>query len=269
MKGHWTLFSVLSILSIAIWIAPEARGQNEVAAAHIAAARATAVRPGHDFSFPFNRLCTRIDPAASIDPAAAGPLVRRIPPRSDWFREPTKIFDNLYFVGSGGEPGWVVTTSEGSILVDANESYAVEEQVDKGLRKLGLDPADIKYILVTAAHTDHYTGAPYLIERYHPRIVMSEADWKVVETSNIPVQIKPARDILATDGMEITLGDTTITLHVTPGHTPGTVSMLIPLIDGDQRHMGGLWGDWVSDSTGTALSILPTRAQCSKPTARR
>ena len=71
---------------------------------------------------------------------------------------------------------------------------------------------------------------------------MSEADWKVVETSNLPGEIKPKRDIVATDGMKITVGDTTITLHVTPGHTPGTVSMLVPLKDGNQRHLGGLWG---------------------------
>ena len=234
--------ALCSVLFTAGWVALEANAQNAAAEAHVATARAAAARPGHDFSFVLDRLCKQIDPADTVDPAARGPLPRRTPPRSDWFREPTKIFDNLYFIGSDGEPGWVVTTSAGIILIDTTDSYAVAEQVGNGFRKLGLNPADIKYILVTAAHTDHYAGAPYLIERYHPRIVMSEADWKVVETSNLPAEIKPKRDIVATDGMKITLGDTTITLHVTPGHTPGTVSMLVPLKDGNQRHLGGLWG---------------------------
>jgi metallo-beta-lactamase class B len=244
MKRYWVpgLCGVLSVLFTAGGVVPEAAAQIAAAETHVAAARAAATRPGHDFSFVFDRLCKEINPADAVDPAARGPVARRTPPRSDWFREPTKIFDNLYFIGSDGEPGWVVTTSAGIILIDTTDSYAVEEQADKNLRKLGLNPADIKYILVTAAHTDHYAGAPYLITRYHPRIVMSAADWNVVETSNLPSEIKPKRDIVATDGMKITVGDTTITLHVTPGHTPGTVSMLVPLKDGNQRHLGGLWG---------------------------
>ena len=199
MSKHSFAPALCSVLFAAGWIALEANAQNAAAEAHVATARAAAARPGHDFSFVLDRLCKQIDPADTVDPAARGPLPRRTPPRSDWFREPAKIFDNLYFVGSGGEPGWVVTTSGGIILIDTTDSYAVEEQVGNGFRKLGLNPADIKYILVTAAHTDHYAGAPYLIERYHPRIVMSEADWKVVETSNLPAEIKPKRDIVATD----------------------------------------------------------------------
>ena len=48
--------------------------------------------------------------------------------------------------------------------------------------------------------------------------------------------------MIATDGMKVTLGDTTVTLYFTPGHTPGTVSALFPLKDGNQRHVGTIWG---------------------------
>jgi metallo-beta-lactamase class B len=44
--------------------------------------------------------------------------------------------------------------------------------------------------------------------------------------------------MVATDGQKLTLGDTTVTMYFTPGHTPGTISMLIPLKDGNQRHHG-------------------------------
>src|SRR5205823_1151815 len=50
------------------------------------------------------------------------------------------------------------------------------------------------------------------------------------------------RDMSAVDGQKVTLGDTTITLYVTPGHTPGTLSLLIPVKDHGQPHLAALWG---------------------------
>ena len=54
--------------------------------------------------------------------------------------------------------------------------------------------------------------------------------------------MKPKKDMVATDGMKLKLGDTTLTLYITPGHTPGTVSTLVPLKDGNQTHLGLVWG---------------------------
>jgi metallo-beta-lactamase class B len=48
--------------------------------------------------------------------------------------------------------------------------------------------------------------------------------------------------MVATDGMKLTLGDTTLTLYITPGHTPGTLSTLVPLKDGSRRHLGYILG---------------------------
>ena len=71
---------------------------------------------------------------------------------------------------------------------------------------------------------------------------MSEADWNVLAKSNEPNELKAKKDMIATDGMKVTLGDTTITLYLTPGHTPGTISTIIPLKDGNQKHVGVVWG---------------------------
>ena len=54
---------------------------------------------------------------------------------------------------------------------------------------------------------------------------MSAADWDVIDRLG---GTKPTRDMVATDGQKLTLGDTTVTLYITPGHTPGTLSVLIP-----------------------------------------
>src|SRR5437016_2727907 len=81
-----------------------------------------------------------------------------------------------------------------------------------------------------------------LQDTYHSRIIMSEADWTAMAKSNDPNELKAKKDMVATDGMKLTLGDTTLTLYITPGHTQGTISTLVPLKDGNQRHVGAVWG---------------------------
>ena len=81
-------------------------------------------------------------------------------------------------------------------------------------------------------------GPSYIQDTYHARIIMSAADWDVLAKSDYPNEIKPKKDMVATDGMKLTLGDTTLTLYITPGHTPGTISTLVPLKDGNDSHVG-------------------------------
>ena len=133
------------------------------------------------------------------------------------------MFDNLYFVGQSEYSAWAVTTSDGIILIDTLFDYSVEDEVAGGLKKLGLDPATIRYAVVTHPHPDHHGGAKFLQDRYKTRVVMSGADWDVIDRLS---GTKPTRDMVATDGQKLTLGDTTVTLYVTPGHTPGTLSVL-------------------------------------------
>ena len=121
-----------------------------------------------------------------------------------------------------------------------------------GLKKLGLDPAQIKYVIVSHGHGDHAAGAKFLQDRFGARVVMSAADYDLLDRQN-PVW-KPKRDMVATDGMMLTLGDTTLTLYLTPGHTEGTISTILPVRDNGQRHTAAAWG-------GTAFNFGPDRAR--------
>ena len=142
--------------------------------------------------------------------------------------------------------------------MDAIFDYSVEDEVIGGLTTLGLDPNQIKYVVISHAHGDHVGGAGFLQKR-GARIVMSEADWDLMDAANV-TYAKPSRDVVATDGQKLTLGDTTVTLHVTPGHTLGTVSSLIPVKDGGRQHVAAYWGgtafNWVR---GPANYITPDR----------
>jgi metallo-beta-lactamase class B len=162
------------------------------------------------------------------------------PARETWHAEPVTVFDNLYYVGMTEFSAWAVTTSAGIVLLDAIYDYSIEDEVVGGLKKLGLDPASIKYVIVSHGHLDHAGGAKFLQERFGTRLVMSAADYDLLDQQN--PSWKPKRDMVATDGMRLTLGDTTLTLYLTPGHTLGTISTLIPVRDGTRSHVAAAWG---------------------------
>ena len=240
---------------------------EELAQLHVARARDAAYEPGFDFTYIFDGLCRKPSPAqlaASAQPTATPanqPASRNtVPPREEWHLEPAKIFDNLYFVGSVNDSAWAVTTSEGIIIVDSTVEFAVEGQIDEGLRAFGLDPADIRYVVLSHAHGDRYFGAKHLQDTYNARVIMSGADWVTVADSNEPDELKPRKDMVATDGMKLTLGDTTLTLNLTPGHTPGTISTLIPLKDGNETHVGSIWGGNAFGYERYGLRYFPTQS---------
>ena len=150
--------------------------------------------------------------------------------------EPVKIFDNLWYFGFNTVGAWAIRTSDGVILIDAlNTVQEAETIIEPSLRKVGLNPADVKYVIVGHGHFDHFGGAPYFQDKYKARVAMSALDWDLIERPNPnanPNQAnrpRPRRDVVVTDGQKITVGDTTITLHVTPGHTVGSLAFLIPV----------------------------------------
>ena len=83
--------------------------------------------------------------------------------------------------------------------------------------------------------------------------VLSEVDWQLAETST-RLPSKPKRDLIAYDGQKLTLGDTTITMYLTPGHTLGTISTLVPVRDGGRVHLAAEWG-------GTGFNFEHSRAR--------
>jgi metallo-beta-lactamase class B len=86
------------------------------------------------------------------------------------------------------------------------------------MKKLGLDPAEIKYVVISHGHGDHSGGVKYL-QDYHARIVLSPADWDLLARDPNNGTVNPKREMEATDGQKLTLGDITLTLYITPGHT--------------------------------------------------
>ena len=255
---HSYSLGLVPALGLAIGLAGAgvlAQSKADSAEAHVAAARAAA---GQDHTGVFNGLCAAPAPAPAPAPQQAqarppAPQPQGPPPRAQWHTEPAKVFDNLYYLGQSEYSAWAVTTSDGIIVVDALFDYSVEDEIVNGLTTLGLDPKTIKYVLVTHGHSDHAGGARLLQDRVGARVIMSAADWDLI-ARNTQSWPKPKRDMVATDGQRLTLGDTTLTMYLTPGHTPGTISTLIPVKDQGRPHMAAEWG-----GTGFNFTITPDK----------
>ena len=256
MAKSFAAFAVAGLIGVGLASAQSPAEMEK----HIAAARLAA---GSDHVGLFDRICAEARTvgtprgggagrgAAGAGRCGGGPPPPP-PPRESWHAEPAKVFDNLYYVGMTEYSAWAVTTKEGIILIDAIYDYSVEDEVDGGLRKLGLNPADIKYVLISHAHLDHAGGAKFLQDKYGARIMMSAADWDLLDQQNPPW--KPKRDMVVTDGQQLTLGETTLTMYVTPGHTMGTVSSVVQVFDNGRRHIAAAWG-------GTAFNFGPDKAR--------
>jgi len=230
----------LALVAATLLAACESVPSSQTVANHVAAANQAA---GSEFE-ALTSLCEPPPvvppPRELLDAMLKVQIGRPAPP-------PGRAFDNLYFVGAAWVSAWAIATSDGIILIDAlNNQAEAASVIETGLAELGLDPARIKYVIVTHAHGDHYGGAAYLAAKYNARVVMSAPDWLMTETQleyeSALWSAPPKRDLVAADGQTITLGDTTVLLRITPGHTPGTISPTFDVRADGQTHRVLLWG---------------------------
>lgn len=180
--------------------------------------------------------------------SAQQPAVPADFPVEEQAREPFRIFDNLYYIGIDFVSAYLIPTSEGLIVVDALfEGYG--DYLLDNVREAGFDPADIRYVIVTHAHRDHFGAAAELQARTGATVGMAPEDWPLVERAQ--ADAAPRRDWEIQDGEELTLGDTTLRFHLTPGHTPGVVSIELTVYDGGMPHKAFSFGGAGINSVNT------------------
>jgi len=164
--------------------------------------------------------------------------------------EPTKIFDNVYAIGNSGTTAYVISTSDGLIMIDSLGANQVETQLLPGFQKLGLDPAKIKMVVIAHGHADHFGGSPYIQEHYGAHVYISQVDWDLMEHPPAgkgggkkgPPAVLPKHDMVITEGTPIVLGDEKIMPYAIPGHTPGSMGFIFPVKDNGKTHMAAIYG---------------------------
>ena len=166
---------------------------------------------------------------------------------------PFKMFDNVWYVGPGYVACYLIKTSAGAILIDASEEPAMVQHVIDSIQKTGTNLRDIKAILISHGHADHFGGIARMAEVTGAPVYAAEEDWKLIEAivgrpgrNGAPPIRTPKRDRIIKDGDTLTVGDTTLKLYVTPGHTSGVMSAEFTVFDNGKPHKafysGGLGG---------------------------
>jgi metallo-beta-lactamase class B len=158
---------------------------------------------------------------------------------------PIALFDNLYYVGNSYVCSYILKTSDGLIMIDTLYGEFSQKTID-AMKQVGLNPKDIRYVIVTHGHSDHYGGAKLVQGISDARVALTEADWRLMEGSSRgdgdAIVHRGARDIVIKDGDTLTLGDTTLKFYITPGHTPGVASMEFPVYDQGKKYKAFLFG---------------------------
>ncbi len=148
-------------------------------------------------------------------------------------REPFHIFGNVYFVGTEGLSAILLTSSEGHVLIDGGLPNTAPLIIEN-IRSLGFDIADVEVILNSHAHYDHAGGIAALRRASGARVLATVPSASVMESGGSSPD-DPQGDLLfdypATgpverieDGQIVAVGPTSLTAHLTPGHTPGGTS---------------------------------------------
>lgn len=160
--------------------------------------------------------------------------------------QPTKIFDNVYCIGSVSVAAYAITTDKGIILIDSMWDNNDAQLIEKGMAELGLNPQNIKYVFVTHGHGDHYGGANYFRTKYKAEVLMSQKDTDLMMNlntgANSPRSPKTKVDRFIKENDTITLGSTSIKIIETPGHTEGCLSAVFPVQFRGKSHTAMFWG---------------------------
>jgi metallo-beta-lactamase class B len=205
-----------------------------------------APRPGELTEQPSVRVYERRPRGANTsvsDPRDGEPLARDTPIAcascEEWNRphEPFKIFGNTYYSGPAGLSSLLIASSKGLVALDGGLPQSAPV-IDANIRKLGLHTEDVRLIVKSHAHFDHAGGIAALQRLSGARVAASAQGAQALahgEPTEDDPQYRSGHDPerrfppvpnveVVNDGEALTVGDVTITAHMTPGHTPGSTT---------------------------------------------
>ncbi|HEX6895119.1 MAG TPA: subclass B3 metallo-beta-lactamase [Bryobacteraceae bacterium] len=165
----------------------------------------------------------------------------------DWTEPypPYRVIGNIYYVGSRGLASYLITTPEGSILINSSLEASVP-LIRASIEKLGFKFSDVKVLLISHAHIDHCAGSFLLRELTGAKYMVMQQDVQSIEDGGksdfnygrIPNMLfKPVKvDRVLHDGEEVKLGGVVLTAHLTPGHTKGCTTWTMKVRDGGKTY---------------------------------
>src|SRR5438034_3221800 len=132
---------------------------------------------------------------------------------------PHKIIGNIYYVGTRTLSSFLVVTPQGNILIDSTFERNVPT-IEKSVKQLGFQFSDIKILLGNHAHGDHQEGDALVKQLTGAQVMVMAEDVPALQAMKPGGKEHPIDKVLH-DGEAVTLGDTSLVAHLTPGHTRG------------------------------------------------
>jgi metallo-beta-lactamase class B len=147
---------------------------------------------------------------------------------------PHKIIGNIYYVGTRTLSSFLIVTSRGNILIDSTYERNVRT-IQKSVEQLGFKFSDTKILLGNHAHGDHMEGDALVKELTGAQVVAMAEDVPALKAMKPGGKEHPI-DRIIHDGDTVTLGDATLTAHLTAGHTRGATAWTMPVTEAGQTH---------------------------------
>jgi len=166
------------------------------------------------------------------------------------FIEPFRIADGLWYVGDQRVCIHLVETSEGLILLDSG-FFHTNHLLTESVHRLGFEPADVRWILHTHEHFDHFGAADEFRTLYGTKSAISAVgaqelrehpERALMNWSNSEYQEIPTFDYELQDGEIFEFGGVKIRCELTPGHAPGVMSYFFEVTENGEKHLAGLFG---------------------------
>jgi metallo-beta-lactamase class B len=158
---------------------------------------------------------------------------------------PFRIAGNLYYVGSQDLAAYLIVTPQGNILINSNLESSVP-LIKQSVEALGFKFSDTKILLISHGHFDHCAGSAALLKLTGAKYYVMDADVSVVQSggkTDFAYGADPEMQFPAThvdrvlhDGSKVSLGGTTLTAHLTAGHTRGTTTWTLEEPSSDQAN---------------------------------
>jgi len=180
-----------------------------------------------------------------------------LPRRLDFYRNPSsvrmtpfKIIGNLYYVGDKRVCAHLIDTGDGLILFDAGFQNTIHLLI-QSIWEMGFNPADIKYLILSHGHFDHFGACNEFRALYGCKTFMNKADADMhrenpagglLDMNPNPYAQLPIIDHEFVDGEVIELGNTSIRCVSTPGHSPGTTTFFFDVKEGESTYHVGYFG---------------------------
>ena len=163
----------------------------------------------------------------------AAPLHAQTNP--DWHRAIPgfKIAGNLYYVGTADLAVYLIATPQGNIVINSDFPEDVPT-IRKSIEQLGFKYADTKILLSSHAHGDHDAATSIVQKETGARVMVMDGDVAEVESTR-PGRPGAHVDRVLHDGDTVMLGGSTLTAHLTPGHTKGCTTWTMQVNDGGRR----------------------------------